>query len=672
MALNPVQIQVAQGVQHTAAHDQANEVRVVAGPGTGKSSAIEERVRWLLAQGIPADAIFAVSFTRASALDLRTRVHQYCLQHGQPAAAQVRITTLHSLALRILRAAGLLIAYPADPLVLDTWEVENIFDAEFGNASGIGKTRREKVRTEHEAFWSTGQWGPPNYIPPNPPITAAERAQFDAFHGPRTQCYACVLPGEIVRQCVSHMVAGVIDAVDLVGIAHLVVDEFQDLNPMDLEFVDAVSAQGASVFIAGDDDQSIYSFRFASPAGIQNFVNKYPHCGQHVLAACFRCTPNVLNSSQTLIAANAQPNRIPKQHVSLYAGANPPLQGIVHRWRFSSGVVEATAIAQSCRDLIAAGINPRDVLVLLSNQRGLLSPLRTAFDAAGVAYEPPRAEGFLDSECGRLVLVLVRITCEPNDYVAHRVLLGLRTGVGIGTCARIADAVIANNLNYRSIFYDPIPGGVFTGPRLTALNNARTICTQIAAWTANDTLVQRLQDIAGVITAVLGPAQAQEWQAFANNLPQQATLEELKDLLWADTDEQQTAVLEAVLTRLELPIPPQGVLQPRVRVMTMHGSKGLSAKIVFIPGLEEDFLPGPWRQPYPGLVLEAARMLYVSITRARAACVMSYATTRMHQGNFVARPPSRFNANLAGPFVARNTGLTPLEVQSIQSEVNAL
>jgi DNA helicase II / ATP-dependent DNA helicase PcrA len=672
MPLTPAQIQAAQDIQHAAAHDQANEVRVVAGPGTGKSSAIEERVRWLLSQGIPADAIFAVSFTRASSLDLRGRVHQYCLQHGQPAGTQVRITTLHSLALRILRAAGLLIAYPADPLVLDTWEVENIFDAEFGNATGIGKARREKIRYQHEAFWSTGQWGPPNYIPPDPPISPAESAQFDAFHGPRTQCYACVLPGEIVRQCVSHMTAGVINAVELVGIAHLVVDEFQDLNPMDLEFVDAVSTQGASVFIAGDDDQSIYSFRFASPAGIQNFVNKYPQCGQHVLAACFRCTPNVLNSSQTLIAANAQPHRIPKQYVSIYAGANPPLQGIVHRWRFQSGVAEATAIAQSCRDLIAAGISPRDVLVLLSNQRGLLPPLRAAFDAAGVAYEPPRTEGFLDSECGRLVLALVRIICEPHDYVAHRVLLGLRMRVGVGTCASIADAVIANNLNYRAIFYDPVPAGVLTGVRLTALNRARTICTQIGTWSADDTVGQRLQEIAGVIATMLGPARVQEWQAFASNLPQEATLEELKDLLWADTDEQQTAVLEAVLNRLQLPIPAQGVLQPRVRVMTMHGSKGLSSKIVFIPGLEEDFLPGPWRQPYPGLVLEAARMLYVSITRARAACIMSYATTRMHQGNFMARPPSRFNANLAGPFVARNAGLTPLELQSIQNEVNAL
>lgn len=139
MPLTQAQILAAQAVQYAAAHDQAQQVRLVAGPGTGKSSAIEERVRWLLTQGVQPASIYAVSFTRASALDLRLRVHDYCTQNGYPAASQVRVTTLHSLALRTLRAAGLLTAYPADPLVLDSWELENVFDAEFGHASGIGK-----------------------------------------------------------------------------------------------------------------------------------------------------------------------------------------------------------------------------------------------------------------------------------------------------------------------------------------------------------------------------------------------------------------------------------------------------------------------------------------------------------------------------------------------------
>ena len=621
MALTQAQIQAAQAAQHTAARDHRQQVRVVAGPGTGKSSSIEERVRWLLAQGVQPAAIYAVSFTRASALDLRQRIHTFCVQNGHPTATQIRVTTLHSLALRTLRAAGLLTAYPADPLVMDTWELQNVFDAEFGQISGVGKPRCEEIRAEHEAFWSTGMWGPANYVPPNPPITPAERAQFLTFHGPRTQSYSCVLPGEIVRQCVTQMAAGTLNAVALLNLEHLIVDEYQDLNPMDLQFVDEMVAQGARVFVAGDDDQSIYSFRYASPAGIQSFVTKYPGCGQHALSACFRCTPNVLAAAQSLIAANPQPNRIPKNHISLYAAAAPPVVGVTHRWRFSRSNMEARALAESCRDLIAAGINPRDILVLLSNKRALLPDLDRAFQAAGVDYESPRTEGFIDTPSGRLVLAAVRIACDTNDYVAHRVLLGLRPGVGIGTCRTITDAVVANNLNFRSIFYQPLPTGVFSGRALTALNHARTLCLQLQGWQATDTVGQRQMALGTILASVFSPAgRLQNWQTFAAACySPDMTLGELRDFLWADTDEQQAALLQTVLTRLNLPIPAAGVLPARVRVMTMHGAKGLSGKVVFIPGLEEDVIPGPWRQPFPGLVLEAARLLYVSIARTRAA-----------------------------------------------------
>src|SRR5262249_2393071 len=161
MAITPQQIQQAQANQHAAAHDGSQQVRLVAGPGTGKSFSIEERVRWLLEGGTQPNSIGAISFTRASSTELRTRIHAYCIQNNLANGVQVRVTTLHSLALRILRAAGLLQQYPADPLVLDNWELENIFDAEFGLANGYTKRRREQIRREHEAFWNTGNWNPP-------------------------------------------------------------------------------------------------------------------------------------------------------------------------------------------------------------------------------------------------------------------------------------------------------------------------------------------------------------------------------------------------------------------------------------------------------------------------------------------------------------------------------
>jgi superfamily I DNA/RNA helicase len=298
--------------------------------------------------------------------------------------------------------------------------------------------------------------------------------------------------------------------------------------------------------------------------------------------------------------------------------------------------------------------------------------LDAEFVAAGVAYEPPRTLGFAATNTGRLVLSVVRIVCEHDDYVAHRVLLGLRSGVGIGICCRVADAVIASNLNYRDIFYGNLPAGVFTGRALTALTNARNVCGTLLGWQSADTVIQRNTDISAIVTAAIGAAHAQTWLTFATSLPNGMTLEELRDFLWADTDEQQATLLKAVLARLQLPIPPEGVLPPRVRVMTMHGAKGLGAKVVFIPGLEEDILPGPWRIPYPGLVLEAARLLYVSITRARIACILSYAQSRIVHGAFGHQVPSRFAASLGAPFVARVSGLSPHEAAQVFAEANFL
>ena len=665
MPITSTQIQFAERTQFAAAQDQSAQVRLVAGPGTGKSRTIEERVRWLLSQNELPNQIFAVSFTRASALDLRSRIQSYCIKNNQPTVIQVQVSTLHSLALRTLRSAGLLTAYPVDPLVLDEWETESIFDAEFRIVSGINsKPRSKEIRRENEAFWSTGQWGPPNYIPPNPPISNVERNKFQIFHGPRTQTYSCVLPGEIVRQCVEQINAGTLNPVTLLNLNHLIVDEYQDLNPMDLDFIDAIAKNGAILFIAGDDDQSIYAFRYASPSGIQNFTINYPNCGDHNLTDCFRCTPAVLKAGQLLIDANPLPNKITKSNVSLYNASNPPVQGILHCWRFTSGVSEARAIVESCRDLIQAGINPKEILILLSNKR-LWPTLNTEFINANVSVDPPRAKSSLDTDTGRFILSLLRIISNNDDYIAHRVLLGLLPGVGIGTCNAICEDIILNNLNYRKVFYHPLPAGLFTGRALTALNKARKVCNQIANWQSADTIAQRINDISLIINNLYGNQETQNWQDYALTFPDGTTLEELRDLLWADTIEQQEALLQTIYERLELTIPSNGLLPSRVRVMTMHGAKGLSARVVFIPALEAEILPGPWRRPYPGLVLEAARLLYVSITRARAACIISYAKKRIVYGSSTSQTHSRFCTQLGNTFTDRNDGLISTEVQQI-------
>lgn len=90
-------------------------------------------------------------------------------------------------------------------------------------------SRCEQICRHNEAFWQTGTFNPPNFIPPQPPITDHEQQAFQSFHSVRTQLYSCVLPGEIIRQCVEATVAGILYPNELVQLEHLIVDEFQDL-----------------------------------------------------------------------------------------------------------------------------------------------------------------------------------------------------------------------------------------------------------------------------------------------------------------------------------------------------------------------------------------------------------------------------------------------------------
>ena len=672
MPITHAQIQSAQRLQHNAAHDGSPQVRLIAGPGTGKSFAIEERVLWLLHRGLTAARIFVISFTRASARDLKKRIERYCTSRGITTASSVSVTTLHSLALRTLRAAGLL-TYPSDPMVMDTWELKEIFDAEFSNSSGIRAPRCESIRLANEAFWSTGQWGPANYVPPNPPITPNELSAFRNFHAPRTQTYSCVLPGEIVRQCVSNMAHGILDPVALLRIENLIVDEFQDLNPCDLEFIDYLIQRGVVTFVAGDDDQSIYSFRFASPQGIQQFTNRYPSASDHRVADCFRCTPSIVQSATSLINSYPVPNRIPKTLTSLYAVATPPLQGIVECWQFQTGVLEAQAIAESCRDLIQAGMPPREILLLLSNTRILSRDLVNALNVLQIPHERPKADAYIDLPAGRLALTILRIICKQDDYIAHRTLLGMIPGVGIRTCNSIADKVISNNLSFVNLFYLPLPAAIFSTRESNAITGVQNITSQLIALQSTDTLSQRGTVIQNILGTIQGTASQQAWALATGHLPQDISLEEVKDYLWADTDEQESAILESVYQRLQLPFPNQGVLPQRVRIMTMHGVKGLSARIVFIPGLEEDIFPGQWRIPYPGLVFEAARLLYVSISRARAACVLSFSRSRIVYGRANRQNPSRFTSFLGCTFTFNyGGGLSAHQVSKIMAECSQL
>lgn len=294
-----------------------------------------------------------------------------------------------------------------------------------------------------------------------------------------------------------------------------------------------------------------------------------------------------------------------------------------------------------------------------------------ALESAQVQFDRWGARRLVDSDDGRVPLSILRIICNEDDYVAYRTLMGVRSGVGPGTTNAVAEAAIGANLNFKSLFFTRLPDDVFSTRAAKAIQGVADVVADVADWSPDDTLAQREAEIADLCEQVRGAACRDAWVQAANALPLEMTLEELRDFLSSDNEELKSELLRGVHTRAGRDVidPP---LPDRVRVMTMHGAKGLGARVVFIPGLEDELFPGRKRAPVPGLVLEAARLLYVSMTRAGAACMMSYSSTRFAHGSFSRFAPSRFLTNVGGPFGYRAAGLTPTEAGVIAQDAGLL
>jgi DNA helicase-2/ATP-dependent DNA helicase PcrA len=307
---------------------------------------------------------------------------------------------------------------------------------------------------------------------------------------------------------------------------------------------------------------------------------------------------------------------------------------------------------------------PREILILLSNRR-LEAPISVALAAVGVSHELASPDAFVNTPAGRVALALLRVVCDRDDYVAHRTLLGCIPGVGIGTCQQIAAKAIQDNLNFRDMFYRLAPMGGFSVRQGKALEQVADPCAEVTGWNTDDRLADRSAAIELLLVRFIGEDAAGIWGDVTASLPDGMTLREVRDFLWADRDEQQADLLRLVYARLEETEPEEGVLPARVRIMTMHGAKGLGAQVVFVPGLEAGFLPNRWQGSYAGLVLEAARLLYVSLSRARMAAVVSYADRRTVFGQWQRQVPSPFAGDLGMPFRPRSSGLSVGEAEAV-------
>lgn len=265
--------------QQAASSHIGSDARLLAGPGTGKTLCLTRRIVYLIAeQGIPARSILALTFTRAATAELRGRISN---ELG-PNAEQPLVSTLHSFALRTIlrRFAGDRLPQPLR--IADDYEERFIIQEEL--KAILGLERISEVRdllSQLSADWERLTAEEPDWERrfPSPAFLGAWREH--------REIYGYILRSELVYQLKHAIDEGELELGD--GIQHLFVDEYQDLNPCDLAVVDRFHASPVELYVAGDDDQSIYGFRYANPEGIRRFPNDYMPSESLALIECHRC-----------------------------------------------------------------------------------------------------------------------------------------------------------------------------------------------------------------------------------------------------------------------------------------------------------------------------------------------------------------------------------------------
>ena len=266
----------------------SSRVRVIAGPGTGKSFAMKRRVARLLESGVAPKKILAVTFTRVAAEDL----HRELQKLDTPGCDQLEGLTLHSLAMKILRRKHVLESMGRTPRPLNKFEIKVLLcDLSTDNGGKRSCSRNIKA---YESAWAQSQGDEPGFA------KTKEQKQFQGNLLDWLIFHESMLIGELIPYLVKYLKDNPA-APEHSEFTQLLVDEYQDLNVAEQTAIKYLG-KDAEVCIVGDDDQSIYSFKSAHPEGIREWKKENVGCDDIQMAECYRCPTTVVEMAMRAFA----------------------------------------------------------------------------------------------------------------------------------------------------------------------------------------------------------------------------------------------------------------------------------------------------------------------------------------------------------------------------------
>lgn len=610
--------------QKKAASHRGSPARLLAGPGTGKTLTMTRRILWLITQQhILPNEILALTFTRAAASELR----HYINNSLETISSELpRISTLHSFALRQLFRNALLNQLPQPLRIADDYEERQIIIEELRDLIDKDVRKTKELLNELSADWQrlTPDW---ERRFPNPKFLGAWREH--------REIYEYTLRSELVYQ-LKRILEEQGETLDLEGPPkYVLIDEYQGLNACDLSVIKSLAALGSEIYCAGDDDQSIYGFRFANPEGIRRFANDYISSTSLGLDICQRCCKEILDYG--LYVAKQDIRRIdkpikPKDESEL---------GEVHVLRFLKQSKEAKGIAELCYWLInCQNVSPDEILILLRSDKDnrFSNPIRDALTEKGIpvgAVSNPLEP--LNHEHGRELLCIMRLICNREDHLAWRTILDLgNRGIGKQTFSKLYEIARRDGIKFSEV--------------LQKVKGEPNIIPGKGGKIAQE--VEKIEDFLNEISA-LNKENLESWIDDLINRVIQDEIEKGKvlDLFLRVRELGEVESLEDLLRALNVSIgdAEQEKEKDKVAVMTMHQAKGLSADAVIVAVAEDEYIPG---RATGEAIDDERRLLYVSLTRARKYLYVTFCQKRTgqqrHSGRTAGRMQRRFTTFLSG------------------------
>jgi DNA helicase II / ATP-dependent DNA helicase PcrA len=592
-ALDPEQREVALATR--------GPVCVLAGAGTGKTRAITYRIAYAASAGVVNPAhVLALTFTVRAAGELRGRLRQLAAAGSGFAGlgtSLVRASTFHAAALRQLNYFWPRVVGGRPPQLIDS---KASLIREAAKRAGI----RLGATTGGPAGGAAGgaladaaaeiEWAKVTQVRPDGYVHAAAAAGRSPAAGTGNLAAVYAAYEELRRErhlidfeSVLELTAAILidsqAAADQVRgtFRHFVVDEYQDVNPLQKLLLDAWLGDRDDLCVVGDPHQVIYSFTGATPSYLTGFSAEFPGATVVRLVRDYRSTPQVVAVANQLL--RSRPADPPREHTPLTAQRPPGPRPVLTE--HADDTAEAAGLAVQVQALLATGVPAREIAVLVRINADT-ERFELALAEAGVPYVVRGAERFYERPVVRQALVLLR-------------------GAARGEWAASGEAAGAGA--------DPLPSSV------------RHVLTGIGLSAG---------PVPGSAGLRGGAAARESWESLA-------AIAQLADDMHAARPEATLSDFSAELTqRAELGHAPA---VDGVTLASMHAAKGLEWDAVLLPGLVEGLMPIVHARTAEA-VEEERRLLYVAVTRAREHLYLSWSPARAPGARTrgTARPRSRF------------------------------